>query len=208
MAQNSYFHCNGTNVYSIDGYDGHFMDVPNCLRNVIDTVALPAGVMKKITTSLITRVGPEFYKRLSFEECHKMIVSDDPEKPCDENVTYALAYYFMVEGGMRYQFRVFIDREGTAVRPVPLPEVSSNKDFGKLIAGCEAIALAEKDKRYTGKISSITLEYNSKENTFVWEVIKDDNDKFVRFTIINAVTGKTIGYKKNKIRPMINPRYF
>ena len=207
MAQDSNFHCSGTDVYFINGYDGHFMDVPNCPRNVIDTVTLPAVVMAKVKAGLIARVGLDFYKRLVFDECHEIIVSKNTENSCG-SIKYAVVYNFIVDGSMTYGFRVFTDAAGNIARPLPLPNVSTNKEFGKLITGCEAIALAEKDTRYTGMISSVTLEYSGKENAFIWEVMKDNNDKFVRFVIINAVTGSITGYKKHKIRPMVNPRYF
>jgi hypothetical protein len=203
--------CGDKEIACINGNKSHFGMVVYCPYEEIDTVKLPQSIKDNAKKYLTERVGTEFYSKLNYYSSQvigfkrfkeikkgKGWISDSM---CDRRVKYSIQYYFTVQDSMRYYVSLVFDKKGNVISEDQLPDYRTNRQFGKIMSVCEAKLIAEQDPVFPGELQNISLEYSEDANTFVWRAEKpavagtQPRQTVRRFTEINAVNGKLIGWE-------------
>jgi hypothetical protein len=199
-------HCGNRDVNCNNGNKEHFASVSDCPYIETDTNHLPKMILDNARKYLVDRVGGAFSKRLNYYSCQIVdfskfdsIVIKKPwiSKDADKRIKYAIQYYFVVQDSMRYYILIVFDKDGHIISNDELPSVKQNAQFDKILDVCEAVKVAEQDKVFSGEVETISLEFDKKENCFVWsiqkpEVRKGKHKVIERYMYLNANTGKLI----------------
>jgi len=199
--------CGEKEIECENGNKDHFDMVMYCPYEETDTTKLPQIVLDNAKQYLTARVGQNFFHVLNYYECQivnfKKFAKIKKQKgwvseKSDKRVKYAIQYYFIIQDSLRYYLTIVFDKDGKIISKDQLPSVSKNKQFDKILNVCDAKAIAEQDKVFTGELQNISLEYLGSANTFVWRIEKPavkegkKRQRVRRFLLVNANSGKVI----------------
>lgn len=213
FGQDLYLNCEESKIPCDNGGKDHFEPITFCpYIEYSDTNKIPQAIRDVNQKYLTNRLGEQFIKRVIFRNV--VVIEPDrydqikktkgwiSEDGCNDKVKYAFEYYFIIQDSMNFYFTTVYDIEGQMLSKPQLPDINKNKTFDSIIDVCQAKQVAEIDKKYEGKLKGVSLEYSESENSFVWEIEKPGIRKGKKittpFVIINAQTGKIIGYRTEK----------
>ncbi|TGE24229.1 hypothetical protein E5K00_03170 [Hymenobacter aquaticus] len=208
FAQDVEITCEGKVIRCENGNKDHFDMVNDCPYEEVDTTKLPQKVLINAKAYLIKRVGVSFYRQklnyyqsqivdfARFDEIKKQKGWIDEKS--DKRVKYAIQYYFVVEGDMKYYISIVFDEKGNIISKDQLPAKARNNNFDRMISVCDAKKIAESDELFSGKLEGISLEYYLKQNALCWRAEKPSVkgsksfERMHRFIWIDANTGQIV----------------
>lgn len=207
LSQDLSLKCGGKEIECENGNKEHFDMVIHCPYQETDTTKLPQVVLENARKYLTKRVGQQFYQQLNYYACQIVDLSKFDEikkqkgwidEKADKSVKYAIQYFFIVQDSMRYYLTLAFYKSGNIISKDQLPNISSNKQFDKIISVCNAKQFAEQDKKFKGELQNISLEFFDKANVFVWRIEmpsvkgKKKRENIHRFLLLNANNGQLV----------------
>ncbi|MFN3444953.1 MAG: hypothetical protein ACK44D_04365 [Bacteroidia bacterium] len=215
FAQGFTFQCDSLKVDYYNSISENSELVHSCPTIPIDTSQIPDNFLKNVQNYLIERVGSTFYSRLSFEDARAIdTIHDDSwwtdkpwlDKRNVKKLKYSFRYSFTVQDSMKYYFSVSFDKKSRRTSPHYLPSVKQINDFDKKIHTCNAIAIANMDKIFSGQADFIDFEYYPKTNSFMWVIEKpdikiDEENVITRQILIDINSGNIV--KRRELKGII-----
>jgi hypothetical protein len=175
--------------------------------------------IEKANEYIKQRGGQVFFNKLVFYDIDITYLDSvkrfDNKRPlynldkCGET-KYYIRYVFLQERSELYRFGIALNEKLEVISKKSFPDINRNPEFYNVINPYKAYRIAiKKNKSIIKPIKSIELVYEENTDSFVWELIKEeDNDNQNEYEIgmikINATTGEILNTSNNKGKRIIN----
>ncbi len=167
---------------------------------------LPENVRSRLYLYLNKRLGVKFAKKLKFDEGQYLNLEQLRKeflKQHEGNVqlgAYALTFHFSDKSnGLKYYFtQLTLGADGSIKEEINLPEIAANPVKAKIISCKTALSIAEKHG-FPKEYQSITFEYSSEQDSFIWVVTDNRESKPDDSSSGNNAILILIGHIFNKI---------
>ncbi|MBL7813170.1 MAG: hypothetical protein JNL57_13190 [Bacteroidetes bacterium] len=167
-----------------NGHYNHFDHVLCCPYAETDSQHIPAFVHHKARQYLRRRCGKTFSSGISLYQCQLIepslrdsLFQVHPWKRsrhCARRQRYAMQFYFTIQNDFRYYFTLSFNPKGHRLFAHQIPRKGLKGNKGRFARPCTIYKKALNDKRWDGRVTDITLDYQRLRNRFVWYVEKEE----------------------------------
>jgi hypothetical protein len=146
-------------------------------RNINSLEELPDDIKQAVTSHLISRLGNDFFKKLTFvggviinlDDLYKL----EPERKNYQwkMPSYELHFSFsdLAKGIKSYRTYIQLDERGCVLKEIGLPELSKHPEKSNIVPLSEAVRIAV-ENNFPKKKIFLSLDYDGDVDSVVWIV--------------------------------------